>query len=125
MEDRATRGTELLRAALARARQNCRSYFESPGRIPRFGSTVLMAVFTSALTYAAISGITPALIMWLSDADQFVQDLATDPINGALLFTLMLRLHEFGLTLAGFAALLVVTAKVLMPPRGLLRTAED
>lgn len=83
-----------------------------------------MAVFTSAPTYAAISGITPALIMWLSDADQFVQDLATDLTKGALLFTLMLRVHEFALTLAGFAALLVVTAKVLMPPRGLPRTAK-
>ncbi len=124
MDERGKRGTEPLRAALARARQNCRNYFESPGRIPRFGSTVLMAMFTSATTYAAISGITPALIMWLSDADQFVQDLATDSTNGALLFTLMLRVHEFGLTLAGIAALFVVTATVLMPPRALPWTAE-
>ena len=125
MEERGTRGAELLRTAWARARQNCRSFCESPGLIPRLGSTVLMAVFTSAITYAAISGITPALVLWLSDADQFVQDLTTDSTNGALLFTMMLRVHEVGLTLAGFAALLVVLTRVLTPQRGFPRMAEQ
>lgn len=125
MDGRSTSEIKSLRAAVARARQNCRRYFESAGLIPRLANTVLMAVFTSVATYAAISGITPALILWLSDADQFVQDLTTDSNNGAMLFTMMLRIHELGLTLAGFAALLIVLTRVLTPPRGLPRMTQQ
>lgn len=124
MEERRKEKIELLRAALADLRQNSRDYFLEPSLMPRLIRTLLKALFWPALTYAATSGILPALILWSMDADQFTQELAANAGNGHILFDALKQAHVLSLKLAGFALAIVIVTSVLIPPGRPLRIAE-
>lgn len=125
MEERRKEKMELLRAALADLRQNRKDYFLEPGLMPRLIRTLLKALFWPALTYAATSGILPALLLWSMDAEQFTQELAANAGNGQILFDALQQAHVLSLKLAGFALVIVVVTSVLVPPGRPLRMAEQ
>lgn len=124
MDERRKEKMDLLRAALADLRQNSRDYFLEPGLMPRLTRTLLKALFWPALTYAATSGILPALLLWSMDAEQFTQELAANAGNGQILFDALKQAHVLSLKLAGFALVIVVVTSVLVPPGRPLRMAE-
>lgn len=125
MEARRKDKNELLRDALADLRKNGRNYFLDPGLMPRLIRTLLSALIWPALTYAAISGILPALILWSMDADEFTQELAANAENGHILFEALKQAHVLSLKLAGFALVIVIVTSVLLPPRRPLKMAEQ
>lgn len=125
MEARRKDKNELLRDALANFRKNGRNYFLDPGLMPRLIRTLLNALFWPALTYAAISGILPALILWSMDADQFTQQVAANAENAHILFEVLQQAHVLSLKIAGFALVIVIVTSVLLPPRRPLKMAEQ
>lgn len=125
MEARRKDKNELLRDALADLRKNGRNYFLDPGLMPRLIRTLLNALFWPALTYAAISGILPALILWSMNADQFTQELAANAENGHILFETLKQAHVLSLKLAGLALVIVIVTSVLLPPRRPFKMVEQ
>jgi hypothetical protein len=108
-----------LRSTLAQLKKNAVSYFRDPGFLLRFRDTAMRALFSPLITYAAVSGVLPALMVWYRAPGTLDVDwLAAQGVKSwEDLFEVLQVVHKAGWQLATLVLALIILTDILLPRR--------